>query len=435
MAKNFQNYFEAVRYLETIHNLAQDDYYLKKSGRTIFLKRLRYFLNQIGNPQKNLKFIHIGGTSGKGSVANMIHSILTEAGFKAGLYTSPYPTTSIEKIKIGKLLIDPDEFTAIVESLKPIIDKTYLESPYGRPSYFEIFTTIAFIYFKKQKCDYAVIEVGLGGRYDATNVIPSPAITIINKIGYDHTDVLGKSLLGIAKEKSAIIKPKTIFFTTSKNSKKIIGIFKKDCKKNKAEFNLVRPKKTTYITDLMGIHQQENANLAEEACKKLGIGKKEIRAGLKKTKMSCRTEIIQRKPIVILDGAHNVSKMKTTAETIRNLTYQKLYIIIALTNDRNAWEIFKEIIPLADCIFITRFQSTGKKCYSPLKILKKINSINSKNQKKPKKIFLDPGMALKKALKTAGPKDLVLITGSFYLAGELRKYWRSEYKVLKERKI
>ncbi len=429
MHKNFQNYFEAVKYLESIKNLSQDDYFVKKSGRKIFLKRLKYFLNQAKNPHKGLKYIHIGGTSGKGSTANMIQSILTESGFKTGLYTSPYPTTSIEKIKIDNLLISPNEFAQIVEYLKPLIDITYIKSPYGRPSYFEIFTAIAFIYFKKHKCNYVVLEVGLGGKYDATNVIPRSEITVINKIGYDHMDVLGNSLLEIAREKSAIIKPKTIFFTTSQNSKKIQEIFKKDCKKNNANFNLVNPKKTNYRLNLLGSHQQNNACLAAEVCKQIGISEKKIILGLSKTKMSCRTEIIQKNPMVILDGAHNISKMKTTAETIKNLTYKKLYIIIALTNDRNANQIFKEIVPLADYLYITRFQNTAKKCYPPKEILKRLKI------KKSAKIFLDPQMALKNALKTANKNDLILITGSFYLAGELRKYWQSEDRILMERKI
>jgi dihydrofolate synthase/folylpolyglutamate synthase len=429
MPKNFQKYFAAVKYLESIQNLPQDDYFIKKTGRSIFLKRLEYFFNQNGNPHKNLKYIHIGGTSGKGSVANMIQSILTEAGFKTGLYTSPYPTTSIEKIKINNLLIDPEEFVKIVESLKPAIDKTYVQSPYGRPSYFEIFTAIAFVYFKKQKCDYVVLEVGLGGRHDATNIIPTAKITIINKIDYDHTELLGKTLSQIAREKAAIIKPKTTFFTTSQNNNEVLKIFKKTCEKNHAEFNLVDLKNSSYQLNLLGKHQKCNAELAKAAAKKLGVSEEKIKAGLSKTKMSCRTEIIQKNPMVILDGAHNVSKIKTTVETIKNLTYKKLYIIIALTNERNANQIFKEVVSLADYLFITRFQNTAKKCYPPLKMMKKLNL------KKPAKVFLDPQMALNQALKIANKEDLILITGSFYLAGELRKHWRSETSILERRKI
>lgn len=429
MKNNFDKYYQAVQYLESIQNLPQADYFVKKTGRSIFLKRLNYFLNLIGNPHQGLKYIHIGGTSGKGSVANMIQSILVETGYKTGLYTSPYPTTSIEKIKVNNQLIDPAEFTRIVDDLKPAIDKTYQKSPLGRPSYFEIFTTIAFIYFKKQKCDYVILEVGLGGRHDATNIIPAPKITVINKIDYDHTEILGKTLREIALEKAAIIKPKTIFFTTSQNNKKVLEIFKKACQKNQAEFNLIKPPKIKYQLSLLGQHQQNNAELAAQVCRKLNAHETKIKTGLKKVKLSCRMEIIKRKPMVILDGAHNVSKIKTTVEAIKNLTYQKLYTIIALTNERNGNQIFKELEKISDYLFITKFNSHHRKCYPPLKLVKKLKT------NKPTEIFLDPQMALAKALKLASKDDLILVTGSFYLAGELRKHWRPEEKILKEKKI
>ena len=428
-SKNFEKYFNAVNYLESIQNLPQDDYFVKKTGRSIFLKRLKYFLKQIGNPHQGLKYIHVGGTSGKGSVANMIQSVLVEAGYKTGLYTSPFPTTSIEKIKVNNLLIDPLELAKIVEDIKPAIDKTYTHSPFGRPSYFEIFTTIAFIYFKKQKCDYVVLEVGLGGRHDATNIIPVPEITIINKIDYDHTEILGKTLVEITKEKAAIIKPKTVFFTSSQNHPTVLKIFRKTCQKNQAEFNLVKPAKQTYKLNLLGRHQQENAALATAVCLRLGISENIIKTGLSKVKLSCRTEVIQKNPMVILDGAHNISKLKTTTKVIKNLTYKKLYTIIALTNDRNAAQVFKEIVSLSDYLFLTRFQNTSRKCYPPVKLAEKIKS------NKQTEIFLDPKMALQKALKLTGKNDLILITGSFYLAGELRKHWRSEEDILEKRKI
>jgi len=429
MDKNLKKYHQAVNYLESITNLEQPDYLKKTSGRSLFLKRFNYFLKILGNPQQGLNYIHIGGTSGKGSTATMIQSILTEAGFKTGLFTSPFLTTSIEKIKIDDLLISPDEFTNLVEKLKPAVDKAYLTSPYGRPSYFEIFTALAFLYFRQKKCDWVVLEVGLGGRYDATNVIPPPKITVINLIGYDHVELLGKTLTKIATEKTGIIKPKTSFFTTAKNNKKVLAIFQKACKKNQAEFNIVGWPKTEYRLNLLGKHQQGNAALAAAVAKKLGINEAKIKAGLAKVKMPCRLEIIQKNPLIILDGAHNVSKIKTTVDFIRNLTYQKLYIIIALTKERNGSDIFKKIKLLANHSFVTRFQSIHHKCYPPKDLAKRINS------RKPVEICLDPQIALNQALKIANKKDLILVTGSFYLAGELRTNWRSEEKILKERKV
>jgi len=429
MKNDLKKYHQAVDYLESIINLEQPDYLKKTNGRSLFLKRFEYFLKILGNPQKGLNYIHVGGTSGKGSVATMIQSILTEAGLKTGLFTSPFLTTSIEKIKVDDLLISPAELADLVEKIKPAIDKAYLTSPYGRPSYFEIFTALAFLYFKQKKCDYVVLEVGLGGRFDATNIIPPPKITVINLISYDHMEILGNTLTKIAKEKAGIIKPKTIFFTTDKNNKKVLAIFKKACRKNQAEFNVIGEPKIDYRLKLLGKHQKRNAALAAAVAEKMGIESSKIKSGLAKTKMPCRVEIIQKKPMVILDGAHNVSKMKTTVEIIKDLTYQKLYLIIALTKERNGNQIFQDIVSLADYLYITRFQSLHRKCYPPKDLAKMVKG------NRPMEIYLDPQMALKKALSRAKNNDLILVTGSFYLAGELRENWRSEEKILRERKI
>lgn len=429
MTNQFKTYFSAVKYLESITNIAQDDYFVKKNGRFIFLKRVEYLLKLLGSPQDGPKYIHIGGTSGKGSVSNMIQSILVEAGHTTGLFTSPFPTTSIEKIKVDNRLISPDEFADLVETIKPAVDKTYLDSPYGRPSYFEIFTALGFLYFKQKKCDYVVLEVGLGGRHDATNVIKTPVATIINKIGFDHTEILGKTISKITAEKSAIIKSGTTFFTVANNNQTALTILKKVCDEKKVPFNLVKPTNKNYSLKLLGRHQQFNAHLAATVTKKLGVNDQKINAGLKKVELSCRTEIMQTKPLVILDGAHNESKIKTTLEIIRHLTYKKLYLIIALTNDRNPKEVFNDVVKQADKIFITRQLSLHRKSYPPKRLAAKLNCLTRAE------VFLDPDMALTSALKQAKRDDLILVTGSFYLAGQLRKYWRSEEQILKERKI
>ncbi|MDD2807834.1 MAG: bifunctional folylpolyglutamate synthase/dihydrofolate synthase [Patescibacteria group bacterium] len=428
MNKNFDRYYQAVEYLESISNLPQPDYFKVKSGRSLFLDRFAFFLKLLGNPQRGQKYIQVGGTSGKGSVATMIQSILTEAKFKTGLYLSPHPTTTIERIKIGNLYIAPGEFADIIEALKPAIDKAYQISPYGRPSYFEILTAVAFIYFKKKRCDYVVLEVGLGGRFDATNIISKAAVTIINTIGFDHTDILGNTLEKIAGEKAAIIKPRTKFFTTAKNTAGVRKIFEQACKRHGVTMRIISTPKTPYQLKLLGHHQQTNAALAAAAAESLGINPKKIKAGLSKVEMSCRLEIIHKKPLLILDGAHNESKILSLAKFIGNLTYQKLYLIMALTRDRNPSQVFKKILPLADHITITRYRSSERKCYPPKDLADKLKT------NKPIEIFLDSDMALNKVLAKAKLDDIIVVAGSFYLAGELRKRWRSETKILNERK-
>ncbi|MAF14243.1 MAG: hypothetical protein CMI53_05155 [Parcubacteria group bacterium] len=429
MPKNFTKYYEAVEYLESIPIMSKADYFTKKSGRSLFLKRFEYFLNLIGNPHRQMRYFHISGSSGKGSVANMVQSILIEAKYKTGLYTSPYCTTSIEKIKIDNLFIDPEEFAEIVKKLKSKIEYAHKNSPYGRPSYFEIFTAIAFLYFKKAQCEYVVLEVGLGGSFDATNIIPFADITIINLIDFDHVNILGNKLTTIAREKSAIIKPRTEVFTTSKNNKDVLNIFRKVCLKNKVKLNIIKPPVRPYQLPVLGIHQQENAELAAKACQEIGVKKNQIKAGLKKIKLPCRFEVVKKNPTVIIDGAHNFSKVDSTVTTLKKLTYKKLYLIIALTRDRDPKKIFKTLIPLADYIVCTKFKSTDRKPLAPKDLAKAIKNKNDVI------VDSDSTKALTNVLSRVRKDDVVLVTGSLYLAGELRKKYYKEELILKKRKI
>ena len=429
MSNKFNRYYQAVSFLESIVNIPQIEKAKEKNQRDLVLKRFRYLLKLLGNPHLDLNYIHVGGTAGKGSVAVMIAEILTQAGYQTGLFTSPFQTTSIEKIRINDQLIDPKDFALLVEKIKPTLDAYYQTDRFGRPTYFELFLAVAFLYFKKQKCDYVVLEVGIGGQNAPTNIIPKPVATIINLVSFDHQEILGKTLNQITAEKNGIIKPKTIFFTTSQNHSGVIKQLKNVCQKNQAEFNVINLPRKKYQLAMVGEVQKYNAALAEAVAKKLGLSQKYITTGLKKAKLPCRFEMIQKNPLVILDGAHNISKIKSVLENLKNLTYQKLYLIIALTNKRQPKKIFAPLIPLAKIIYLTRFETTAKKCYPPLKLKKELNL------KDKGKIYLDAKMALSDALKKARRKDLILITGSFYLAGELRKRWRSEEKILRERRI
>jgi dihydrofolate synthase/folylpolyglutamate synthase len=425
MTDKFFKYQQAIDYIEGISKIPSGN--IQHSPEA--LKRFTHLLRLLGNPQRGFKYIHIGGTSGKGSVASMVHSVLVQAGHKTGLYLSPHVTTSIERIGVDNLLISPQELVALIEEIKPVIDLAYQTSPYGRPSYFEILTALAFLYFKQKKCEYVVLEVGCGGRWDPTNVIPSPKVAIINLVDYDHVHFLGHTLSLIAKVKSGIIKPGTTFFTTSKNKKKVLEIFRRVCKKQGVDFNLIKPQGPIFPLKLLGPHQQRNAELAAAACRHLKIPEDQIRLGLSKLKMPCRFEIVARQPLIILDGAHNPSKMQMTCETLKSLTYNKLYLIIALAQNKRLSDVFKNLLPLADYIIVTTCWSDNRRFYSPLEIMKGIKS------RKPKELFLDSQMALERAQSLAGRNDLILVTGSFYLAGKLRKNWRPERKILKERKI
>lgn len=428
MTNKFKKYHQAVEYLETIPIMSKADYFTKKSGRSLFLKRFAYFLDLLGNPQNNLNYIHISGSSGKGSVAYMIESILTQAEFNVGLYTSPHCTTTIERIKANNKLVSPAEFSLMVKNLKPKITYASKHSPYGPPSYFEILTAMAFLYFKQKKCDYVVLEVGLGGAFDATNIIKEAVATVINLIDLDHTNILGNKLTTIAAEKAKIIKPKTEVFTTATNEKEVIKRFKAMAKKNKVRLNVVKASQKKYNLSLLGQHQQENAALAAKVCQKLGVNNQSITTGLKKVKMPCRFELIQKNPLIIIDGAHNKSKMMSTVKTLKNLTYKKLYPIIALTKERNAQEIFEPLIVASEKLFVTNFQTQKSRRYNAKRLVA--------NLKTSKAVYCQNSqIALTKALKLATKDDAILITGSLYLAGELRNHFIKEEKILNQRHI
>lgn len=419
---NFEQYHKAVDFLEGLTNLPLNgDYMIKQRHLGVYLKRMRYFLNLLGNPDKNMKFIHITGTAGKGSVTNMIHEVLMVSGKNVGSFTSPFVTTSIEKIKVGDKYINPNELANIVESIKPLIDKAYMEGPYGRPSYFEIFLAIALIYFKKQKCEWVVLEVGLGGRYDATNVIEKPTITAITNIDYDHTELLGKTLKQIAYDKVGIIKKGSNFFTTEQRPT-LTKMFAEICKEKGASFHQL-PKQPTY--------QESNKILARAISKSIGIKDVAIQNGIKNARLQCRFETMQNKPLVILDGAHNRSKIRSAVENIGKIKFNKLYLIVGLAENKDSASILEQIVPLADHIVVTRFQVKDRKCAHPKKLLDRAGRYMKKGTKI--EMFLDPQKALAQALKKAKHEDAVLVVGSFFLAGEMRKRWFPESVILKNR--
>ncbi len=420
---NFERYYKAISYLEGLTNLPlQGDYMIDRQHAGIYLKRMRYFLDLLGNPDKDLKFIHIGGTAGKGSVTNMVHDILSVAGKNVGSFTSPFVTTSIEKIKVKDKYIAPDELADIVDHLKPFIDKAYLEGPYGRPSYFEIFLAIALLYFRQQKCEWAVLEVGLGGRYDATNVIEKAIVTAITTIDYDHTEILGKTLPLIAYDKAGIIKKGSVFFTTEQRPA-LIKMFADICAEKKVPFKQL-PKEEYY--------QDYNISLATAITQHLGIAEKHIEKGIHNSHLQCRFEIMQEEPLVVLDGAHNRSKIRSTIENLAKTKFKKLHLIIGIAENKDSASILGQIVPLADRVYVSRFQLKDRKCAHPKTLLKAAKKYLKKGSKI--EMFLDPEQALAKALAEATKDDLVLVTGSFFLAGEMRKKWLPEEWVLTHRK-
>lgn len=433
-------YLESIRFIESLLNLPGPNYLKEneKIDRSFFIKRLQFLLNILGNPEKDFKYIHIAGTSGKSSLTCMLQSILTEAKITAGAYFSPHPTETFERIKVGNHYISKLDFAKLTDFLKPYLSKCAEKSPYGVPSYFETLLALALLYFKQQKREYVALETGMGGTFDATNIIPECEVAIITKVDLDHTDILGNTKEKIARDKAGIIKKNSILITGEQNPK-ILKIFQKICKQKKCEFRKVefdyeiikndltgtkfKYQGQAYRTKLPGEHQIQNAILTIKAIQALSnssIKQSNIIKGLSRAFLPCRLEIIKRHATVILDGAHNPDKMKSTAEFIKSLRHPgKLHLVLALAENKDLYNTIKHIVPLASHLYFTRFLIPGRKSQD----LKKMYQVSKRLTNKKVEIHVDPWQALDKTLHKAKKNDIVLVTGSFFLAGELKKQW------------
>jgi dihydrofolate synthase / folylpolyglutamate synthase len=436
-------YQKDITFLESLSNIPKTTYMLGPKDKKIFIERIKKFLSLVGNPQTNLKFIHIAGTSGKGSTVKILESLIADAQLKTGSFTSPFATTSIERISINNKLISPAELHDILElQIKPALDKYVLKYS-DFISYFEVWLVIALLHFKKQACDWVILEAGLGGLHDTTNVISKPKITAITNIGLDHTHILGNTKTKIAKDKAGIIKKNSIFLTTEKN-KKLLTLFKNTCKKKQAWFiNLENLSKNYKTSNYFGTSkQQDNLNLALNILGVLKIRPKNIQQIINTFKLTCRQEIISKKPLVILDGAHNKDKLDNLIAFVSQQKYKKLHLVLAFAENKDYKTPLKKLLTITNNLYLTRFIVNVRKSAELKKLYQDSHRIagsrsRDKNikAKMPISVHNDPYQALALALKNYKTDDLILVTGSFFLAGELRKKWISEEYILKNLKL
>jgi len=419
----------APKFLESLANIPTLDYMLskKESNPVIFLKRIRWLIKkipQLNNFLLNTKFVQITGTSGKGTTGAILQEILNSQGTnKVGFYNSPHTQTVYQRIRIADKnqktnQISAQDFNALVCYLKPFLEKTILESPYGLPSYFEIIFTLALLYFKKQKCNYVILEAGCGGRYDATNVIPKNCLSIITNIGYDHERLLGPKLTDIAWEKAGIIKKNSLVLIGANWPKKIIKIIRQEADQKKAR--LIIANKTSVI--------DQNCALAAKAGQLFSINQNKIKKAIKNyTPLPGRLEIIKKNPLIIFDGAHNPDKIKYLINKIKPELKQKnnTKTLIFAACDSKKWPIMlKLLIPFFDKIYLTRHNVWQRKTAD----LKKMFNLAKKiNPNKKIKIFIDPINTFKKAQKNQKKNNFILATGSLYLIGNLKQKNETNY--------
>jgi len=374
-------------------------YGIKEWKFKLGLKNMKILLNKLNNPEQKLKCIHVAGTNGKGSVCAMISSVLQEAGYKVGMYTSPHLKKFNERIRINNKLISDKEIVEYYLRVKKNVTKQ---------SFFEITTAMMFLYFKDKKVDFVVLEVGMGGRLDSTNVI-NPLISIITNIGYEHTDRLGKKIEKIAYEKSGIIK-KNILVVTGAKSIALETIKNIANKKNSTLFAVNYKGNPIFDLNLNGFFQQKNAALAVTVLeilngnKKIKINEKNIESGLKNIEWPGRFQYIDKN--IIIDCTHNPEGFKTIFNELKHLKYKKLIMVLGFSLDKDIKAISKII--KADKIILTQADNERAAKTKDIKRFFK-NPIIIKNSKE----------ALRYAKKIAGRKDIVLVAGSIYVVGEV----------------
>jgi dihydrofolate synthase/folylpolyglutamate synthase len=419
------NYKEAIDWL----------YSFEKFGIKLGLNRITYICKKLGDPQKNYKVIHVGGTNGKGSVCRFLQSILTLNGYKVGVYLSPHLQRFSERFIIDKSEISNKDVVTLIEKIKPIIEEMIKND--NTPTFFEIVTAMAFKYFKDEKVDYAIIEVGLGGRYDATNIV-DPIATIITNVSLEHQNILGKTIEEIAYQKAGIIKEGVPLITAAK-SKALEEINKVTDEKKSSiividnsfwkkicggvdwqEFQIKGLLKDYNVKTLLGgIFQGENIAVTIAAIETLQmngvyITDNSIIEGTEKTINPGRMEIAGFEPLILLDGAHNIdgiSFLKTTIE--KDFVYKKLILVIGILSDKNILEMLNIITPIADSIIVTK--SHSNRACSPAKLKEMIG-------KKEVIVKDEISNAIDYAKKIAKKNDLICITGSLFTVGEARDY-------------
>lgn len=441
MIKTFS---EAVSYLESLIPTSK----ASKFPGLLGLQRQKYLMSLLGNPQDKYPTIHITGTSGKGSTAYLISSILTSAGYKVGLHISPHLVSVTERIQINNKNLEKKKFIDLVNRIIPYIKKT-ANSKYGIPTYFEVLVALAFQAFYEEKVDLAVIEVGMGGKYDGTNVIKKPLVSVITNVGLDHTQVLGDTVEKIIQDKKDIIK-KNSQVVSGVKQKSVIEIIEVKCRKensplyllnrnfsykvskldNRGSIFSVYTRRNQYLNldlKLLGLHQVENASLAVMASELLNnkgfeIKENAIKDAFGNAYLPGRLEIIKRNPLIIFDGAHNVDKIKAIVDTIPKIfSYQKLIVVFALKRKKDAKAIFSQLLKIADSVILTKFSigtDTGLNLSFPPKKLQQIlfNDFNFRNVES----ITPAHKALQKALTTQKDNDMILVTGSLYLIAELK---------------
>jgi len=422
---------------------------LGRFGIKLELDTIVNILKLLNNPQKNYHTIHVAGTNGKGSTATYIESILRKAGFKTGIYTSPHLVRFNERICVNGEPISDSEVVEAYEAVNAV------DLGKRKATFFEINTAMAFYHFSRENVEWAIIETGMGGRFDATNVI-HPVVSVITNLSLEHTDYLGHTIKDLAKEKGGIIKAKTPV-VTAVSQPSGLGVIKQIAKDNcaplfqfKHDFSIRKnSKKTTYLyrglhqtyqdilKPLPGDHQRENLSLALAACElvfkkfkkndlRYTLSPTLLKKGLAIAKWPGRLEVIMEKPLVILDGAHNLAAAKLLGKYLgQTLSDRKLTLVVGILDDKPFEEMLKYLVPCAQRIIITRAKIDRSLETSVLKSA--VEKIIDKKNKVIIEVIEDVQTAVTHAISTCSDNDAVCIAGSLYVAGEAKAKFNVDF--------
>lgn len=410
------------------------DYLLNipRFSKTLTLERVRFLLSELGNPQDFLRFAHIAGTNGKGSVTTMLSAILTAAGYRTGRFLSPFVEDFRERISIDGQMIAKDALAELTEEMIPVVSAMD-----DRPNAFEIITALAIAFFQRSGCDVAVLETGLGGRWDATNAIPSPALAVITSIGMDHMQFLGNTPPAIAGEKCGILKPASCAAAAPLQPEGVLDVIRGACADCGIGLYLpdvsaleilslslqgtdFRYRSQPYHLRLHGEYQVENAILAIESAQALStrgftITAQNIADGIANAYLPARVEVLCTDPLCIVDGAHNVPGIQALSRSLKILCEEKqLITVFGCLQDKNAAAMVSEIAKKSD-ILICVAPDSPKACL-PEELAKLARPHCGR-------VFACASLeqAVEQALSAADASKAVLVCGSLYLAGPAKK--------------
>ncbi len=398
------------------------------------LDRIRELLRRLGDPQRALAFIHVAGTNGKGSVCACLASVLEAAGYRTGLNTSPHLERFSERIRVGGEEISDEDLGAVMDQIRPAA-----EAMAEHPTEFELITAAAFLYFRRRRCDVVVLETGLGGTLDASNVIQTPELTVLTAMGMDHAAILGPTLRDIAAAKAGIIKPGAAVVSRG-GCPEADAVFRRICRERGAaltELDLSRltvrqldlegavfdfaPWEALAIP-LAGAYQAENAALALTALELLRakgwtIPEEAVRRGLAAVRWPGRFEVLGRDPVFLLDGAHNAHGMRAATESLRALfPGKRLTFLLGILADKDAEAMLDLLAPLAERAFVLRPGSPRAMDPAALCAL-----LEARGTEARPCASVEEGV--RDALAAAGPSGAVCALGSLYLCGEVRSAW------------